>query len=419
MTRLVKALALLAGFGAAALARAQAPPDKAGTRVLFIEGGTIRTIARGDIVDGGILIEDGKIVKVGKGIVAPPGAKILKTSSRWILPGFVVAQAAPVGMAAPVKEDADPASADYLDPFSLEFRVCLASGVTALGPSFDFALYQEPGATRKPYSFRNAVIKPSYGRLERIVIREPGYLYVDTRALISSDRADLRVLLQKARDFVQSGTQGVPSPDLKHYVSVIKGELPVRFKAARKKDILKALSMVDEFDVRAQVLGAEEGWLLAGEMARRNIAAIVQPQAVLERDPYLEGPNGSNIRNALLLKRGGVRFALIDPSPAVTMGGILGVDLMTFPLAGAFAVRGGLDGQDALRAMTEIPAELLGISGRVGTIEPGKDADIVIWDGDPLDYRSYVEYTVLDGDIVYDKSTSPLFRHIPRPKKLF
>jgi imidazolonepropionase-like amidohydrolase len=419
MKRVGTAILLIFWLAAGFAVRGQAPSEGTRKRVLFIKGGTVHTMVRGDIQGGCILIEDGKIIKVGKDLTPPPGAAILETSSRWIMPGFVVVQCVPVGMAPLVKEDVDPAVADYLDPFSLEFRVCLASGITTLGPSFDYGLYSVPGTEKKPYSFRNAVIKPAYGRLEGVVIREPGHLYIDVAGLTPSARADLRNLLLKARDFVCEGAKSEPPAELRNYVSVIKGELPVRFKAGRKEDILKVLSFVDEFRVRAQILGAEEGWLLAGEMARRNITAILQPQAVIERDPYLDRPNGSAFRNPFFLKKGGVRFALIPTSPGVTMSGILGGDLLTFPLAGAFAVRGGLEEEDALRAMTVVPADMLGVSQRVGTIEPGKDADIIVCDGNPLDYRSYVEYTILDGEIVYDKTDSSFFKNIPRAKRLF
>ena len=97
----------------------------------------------------------------------------------------------------------------------------------------------------------------------------------------------------------------------------------------------------------------------------------------------------------------------------------MGTDLMTFPLAGAYAIRGGLDEKDALKAITLWPAELLGISHRVGSIEEGKDADIIILDGNPFDYRTYVDYTLINGRILYDKSKSSFFKYIPKPKRIF
>ena len=98
---------------------------------------------------------------------------------------------------------------------------------------------------------------------------------------------------------------------------------------------------------------------------------------------------------------------------------MLGDDLMTFPLAGSYAIRGGLEEKDALKAITYWAAEMLGIGHRVGSLEEGKDADIIILDGNPFDYRTYVDYTIINGKILYDKSKSSFFKKIPKPKRIF
>lgn len=207
--------------------------------------------------------------------------------------------------------------------------------------------------------------------------------------------------------------------DLKNYVAILKKELPVRFYADRIKDILKVLAFVDEFDIHAQILGAGEGWLLAEEIGRRNISTIIQPEGFLKLDPYVYPPNGSSIKNALIQKSKGIKFAITSTSSYISIGGRMGNDLLTFPLAAAFAIRGGLEEADALKAITLWPAELMGISHRVGSLEEGKDADIIILDGNPFDYRTYVEYTIINGEILYDKSKSSLYKKIPKPKRMF
>jgi imidazolonepropionase-like amidohydrolase len=98
---------------------------------------------------------------------------------------------------------------------------------------------------------------------------------------------------------------------------------------------------------------------------------------------------------------------------------MIGNYLLTFPLAGSYAIRGGLEEKEALKAITLRPAELLGISHRLGSLEEGKDADIIILDGNPFDYRNYIEYTIINGRILYDKNKSPLFKKIPKPKRMF
>jgi imidazolonepropionase-like amidohydrolase len=401
-------------------------PDKK-NGVILIKGGTIHTITKGVIHQGMILIENGKIQKVGQNLVSPEGAFVLDAKDKWIMPGFVVSQSRTIGMGAPVRNDRNPKLLNYLDPYSLDLRLCLASGITAYSPFFIIGT----GPMRKNYSFVNAVIKPTYGRLEDMLIKQPAYLFIDMVRLKPSEKNELRGLFQQARHHIKKendyeakkeikkGKPPVASPSITNYVAVLKRELPVRFDADRKKDILKILAFVDEFHVQAQIVGAAEGWLLPDEIGRRNISTILQPEAFIPPDPYAIPSNGSNIRNAQIQKENGIKFAVLNSSPYIRPGGMLDTDLMTFPLAGAYAIRGGLDEKDALKAITLWPAELLGISHRVGSIEEGKDADIIILDGNPFDYRTYVDYTLINGKILYDKSKSSFFKYIPKPKRIF
>jgi imidazolonepropionase-like amidohydrolase len=396
---------------------------------IFIKGGTVYTISQGVIHEGCILIQDGKIQKIGRNIGAPENALVLNAKDKWIMPGFVVVQASPFGMYTLIKQDRNPRIINYIDPFSLELRLCLAAGITSLSPNL--AASYRFGRGRKNYSFFNAVIKPVYGSLKEIMVKEPAYLFISMSALKPTEKNELRGFFLRAGEFiskqleyekskdVKKAKPPVLPPDLKNYVAVLKKELPVVFRADRKNDILKTLAFVDEFNMRALMLGATEGWLLAEDIGSRNISTILMPEAFIATDPYEILPNGSNIKNALIQKEKGVRFALLSSSPSIGTGGMLGTDLLTFPLACAYAIRGGLEEKDALRAITLTPAEQLGIAHRVGSLEIGKDADIIILDGNPFDYRSYVDYTIINGKLLYDKSKSSLFKKIPKPKRVF
>jgi hypothetical protein len=407
-------------------AEKKSEPDKK-SGIILIKGGTIHTVTKGVIHQGMILIMDGKIQKVGQNLVPPEGAFVLDAKDKWIMPGFVVSQSSAIGMGAPVRNDRNPKLAHYLDPYSQDLRFCLASGITAYSPFF----ITGTGPMRKYYSFVNAVMKPAYGKLEDMLIKQPAYLFIDVPRLKPSEKNELRGFFQQARDHIKKeneyetskelkkGKPPVASPQIANYVAVLKGELPVRFAADRKKDILKILAFVDEFHMQAQIVGAAEGWLLPGEIGRRNISTILRPEAFIPPDPYAVPSNGSNIRNAQIQKENGIKFAVLNTSPSIRAGGTMGTDLMTFPLAGSYAIRGGLDEKDALKAITLWPAELLGISHRVGSIEEGKDADIIILDGNPFDYRTYVDYTLINGKILYDKSESSFFKYIPKPKRIF
>ena len=394
---------------------------------IVIKGGTIHTISKGVIHKGMIHIEGGKILKVGQNLIPPKGAIVLDAKNKWIMPGFVVSQSYTIGMGSPVRNDRNPKLIHYLDPYSLDLRLCLASGITAYSPFF----LTGSGPMRKNYSFVNAVIKPAYGKLEDMLIKQPAYLYIDMTRLKPSEKNELRGFFLQARDHIEmendyeankdikKGKPPMVSPQIANYVAVVKGELPVRFNASMKKEILKTLAFVDEFPVQAQIVGAAEGWLLPEEIGRRNISTILQPEAFIPADPYAVPSNGSNIQNAKIQRENGIKFAVLNTYPYIRPGGTIGTDLMTFPLAGAYAIRGGLDEKDALKAITLWPAELLGISHRVGSIEEGKDADIIILDGNPFDYRTYVDYTLINGKILYDKSKSSFFKYIPKSKKIF
>ncbi len=429
MLALVSPLTLLSARTDQAVEHAadQAPEPAKKNGAILIKGGTVHTIAKGVLHQGMILVADGKIQKVGQNLVCPEGAIVLDARDKWIMPGFVVSQTRAIGMDTPVQSDRNPKLVNYLDPYSLDLRLCLASGITAYSPFF----LTGTGPARKNYSFVNAVIKPVYGQLEKMLIKEPAYLYIDMTRLTPSEKSELRGFFQQARAHIEKENEyeankefkkekpPVASPQIAGYVAVLKGELPVRFDADRKKEILKILSFVDEFAFRAQIVGAGEGWLLPAEIGRRNISTIIRPEDFIPPDPYAVPPNGSNIRNAKIQMENGISFAVLNSYPSIRPGGTIGDDLMTFPLAGAYAMRGGLDEAEALKAITLWPAELLGISHRIGSIEEGKDADIIILDGNPFDYRTYVDYTLINGEILYDKRESPFFRYIPKPKKLF
>lgn len=415
---------LLLSFG---LANSSSREEMHKKTAILIKGGTIYTITRGVIHQGSILIRDGKIQKFGKNLVVPKDAFVLEARDKWIMPGFIVAQSSPIALFSIARGDSHPRIYNYLDPFSLQLRLCLASGITAFSPNISM----RRATAKKGYSYINAVVKPIYGRLKEMLIREPAYLYIDMALLKPSEKDELRGFLQRAREFIikereykmNEAKKEAKAPvlplDLKNYVAILKKELPVRFYADRIKDILKVLAFVDEFDIHAQILGAGEGWLLAEEIGRRNISTIIQPEGFLKLDPYVYPPNGSSIKNALIQKSKGIKFAITSTSSYISIGGRMGNDLLTFPLAAAFAIRGGLEEADALKAITLWPAELMGISHRVGSLEEGKDADIIILDGNPFDYRTYVEYTIINGEILYDKSKSSLYKKIPKPKRMF
>src|SRR5262249_22947809 len=157
------------------------------------------------------------------------------------------------------------------------------------------------------------------------------------------------------------------------------------------------------------------GWIVASALGRAGCSVVMTPRTTVPPDERMNHPNGSTIENARLLHDAGVTLAIIPASFTVSIGGLAGRDLQHLNMEAAFAVRGGLSNEDALRAITIDAARILGIDSRVGSLEVGKDADLLVADGDILHYMTQVHYTVVNGRLAYAKSRDSLFAHI-RPE---
>jgi imidazolonepropionase-like amidohydrolase len=146
---------------------------------------------------------------------------------------------------------------------------------------------------------------------------------------------------------------------------------------------------------------------------------VLSPRDLTPADPKDPERTGSNMAAAAILAAAGVPVAITVPNnryggSGVGTGGILGQDLNTPFVDVAYAVRGGMDDRKALRTITLDAARMLGVDDRIGSLEPGKDADILILDGDPLHYATFVEVALVNGKVVYEKAEDPPFRHIKR-----
>ena len=160
-------------------------------------------------------------------------------------------------------------------------------------------------------------------------------------------------------------------------------------------------------------------WLVPDEIAATGSMVVLSPRDRLPADPSDPEHTGSNLASAALLAKAGVPIAVTCPvgmfgGAGVGTGGILGQDLNTPQIDAAFAVRGGLDNRKALRTLTLDAAKILGVDARIGSLQAGKDADVLILDGDPLHYATFVTTALVNGKVVYEKAKEPLYRHIAR-----
>ena len=404
---------------------AEAKPGKKAAYTALV-GGDVYTVTKGVIKNGTVLLKDDKIQRVGASVDLPEGTTRIDVTGRRVLPGFVAVSARGLGV--------HPASgkvADALDPFSESVKLALAGGITSAhvelgGGGGFFGGGPAAGAS-------NAVIKMTYGTLEGMVLLEPasgslaGWLSGGP-----SERYEIRESFQKAREQVEkerdferrraenklkpNETPPARLPAIEPFVKYLKGELIARIPSGDADQVKKALELVKDYKFKAVLTNVVEGWTVAEEIGRARAYCTMTVRTKQHADRDAGRPTGSSIEQAAILKKAGVKFGIISITQGVSTGGIAGRDLLNLPLEAAFAIRGGLDEQTALESITITAAELCGVDTRVGSIEEGKDADLVVLDGDPFDYRTFVDLTFVNGKLLYDKSKSPYFSHL-KPRK--
>lgn len=181
-------------------------------------------------------------------------------------------------------------------------------------------------------------------------------------------------------------------PSLEALLPVLSGKVPLIVTVHRASDILTILHLADEFHVRIILSQATEGYKVAGEIAKRKVPVIVGP---LTQPPGILEMAGARMDNAAILARRGVKLAFMTGSAH---------NVRNLPVEAGLAVAYGLPYDTALRALTLSPAEIFGIGRFIGSLTPGKDADLVIWEGDPLEPTTRVHKVFINGKEIPLKS---------------
>lgn len=173
---------------------------------------------------------------------------------------------------------------------------------------------------------------------------------------------------------------------------VLKKEIPIRAHAHRFSDILTAIRIAEEFGVNIVIEHGTEAYKVAEIIAEKKVPIVHGPLLLPRHKPELRN---LTIKSPVLLANAGVEFALTTDA--------LGQIIFELPIMASLSVREGLDPNIALRSITITPAKILGINDKVGSIEKGKDADLLVFNGDPLDIRNKIELVVINGRIVYSE----------------
>ncbi len=385
--------------------------------MIIIKNGIINTITNGIIV-GDILIEDGKIKDIGENLVAPLDSDVIDAQGKQVFPGFIDAHTH-LGLwedgmgyeGADGNEETDPITPqlnpiDGINPMDNTFKEAYQGGITSVcttpgsanvmggqciaiktfGRRIDNMVIKNPVASKIAFGENP---KSCYGRDEKMP---------QTRMAIASL---LRENLKKAEEYLEEldlymehEDHDKPEYDIRmeSLIPVLKGEIPFKVHAHRADDMFTAIRIAKEFDIKLTLDHCTEGHLIAEELLEEGFPVIVGPS--LSERSKIELRN-LTFDTAGVLSNTGVNVSLTTDHPVIPV--------QYLPICAGIAVKHGMKTEDAIRAMTINPAITLGIEDKVGSIEVGKDADIVIWDGNPLEIASNVMFTIINGKIIYQR----------------
>ncbi|HET7042976.1 MAG TPA: amidohydrolase family protein [Gemmatimonadales bacterium] len=403
-------------LGSAASAHAQ---------TIAITGGTVYPVSGPKIPNGTVIIRDGKVAQVGAGLAVPSGAQVIDARGKWVTPGLIhggttlglvevgsIDETSENGAAG--NENAAFNVAEGLNPAATTIPVARMEGVTAAFVAPTDGLIAGEGV----------IIGLNGDRIEDLVRVSPAALMMSVGAggrdagggSRAGELAKIRQLFADAQEYDRRRADygrnamrplSAPPADLDVLSQALQGKLLVVVLADRRSDIESALRLAREYHLKMILGGAAEGWMVAPEIAAAGVPVLVQN---LRDVPRWDALN-ARLDNATLLRRAGVNVVLAQNDD--------GRDRDLRWSAGN-AVRNGMSWDDALRAITLAPAQAFNVADRMGSLDAGKIADVVVWSGDPLDFASTAEHVLIAGKEV--PLTSRMvelrerYRHLPPPR---
>jgi imidazolonepropionase-like amidohydrolase len=412
MTARFKTAALLVVLGVA---------PAAGAQTIAITGGKVYPVSGPPIEHGTVIIRDGKIAAVGANVTIPAGAERVDATGKWVTPGLVNPSnqlgLAEVGFGGDANEsNARPADAmapafrawEGINPRSVYITATREDGVTSTlampvggliagqaafidlaGNSVSDMLLEAPAAMIGQISDDQAAKTGARGQLMAKLRR-----LLDDAKYYAAHKADF--------DRGQSRTLSASWDDLAAMIPVVQGRLTLILGADRASDIQNALALKKEYGLKLVIAGASEGWMVADQLAAAKVPVLV---GAMNNIPYSFAMLGSRQDNAALLRKAGVSVALIGNAG----GG--DEDLMNvrnIRYEAGNAVGYGMSWDDALRAITLIPAQLFGVDDRIGSLQPGREANVVVWDGDPFEFATHATAVYIRGQRQTDRSRQDL-----------
>jgi imidazolonepropionase-like amidohydrolase len=386
-------------------------PPQAGP--IALKGATIHPISSPDVANGTIVFDQGKITAIGADAAVPPGAVVVDLAGKHIYPGLISANTVlglvEIGAVRATRDiqesgaiNPNARSASSINPDSELIPVARSNGLlTALA-------VPEGGLL----SGQSAVLRMEGWTPEEMTVRLPAAMHLrwpnltldrDPRAPkpvaeqqkdIDKAQKQIRDAFEIARAYWQARKN--PPPDFKldarweAMVPVFEGKLPLFVHADTVAQIEAALSWARNADVRIVLVGGNDAWRMASQLKEMDVAVIIALSTALP--PRRDDPYDCEFSNAAKLHEVGVRFCI-----ATNGANSSAAHERSLPYEAAMAAAFGLPREDALKAVTLYPAQILRIEDQLGSLEPGKAATLIVTDGDPLDFPTHIEAAYIDG----------------------
>ena len=399
---LASALVLI-GF----VAQAQNPKAMSGTFALT--HASIETVTKGVIINGTVLIQKGKITAVGTNVTVPSDATVIDCTGKWIYPGMIdggtrlgLLEIGQIPQASDEEETGQVVpqmkALTAVNPNSTLIPVTRISGVTTVITAPGGGMFPGTAALINLFGY---VPDQMFAGFEGIVMNYPnqsrkGYYDKRTDEEIKKDvekaTKQMNDVWDKAVQYhkLDSATKGkglTYYPEMIALLPVIRGEQALMIEVNAANDIKAALKWVaDRKIIKVIFTGVAEGWRMADEIAKAKIPVVVGP--VLEEPTRDYDRYDKPYANAGLLKKAGVKVALRTSQAE---------NIRNLPYFAGFAATYGLGREEALKAITIVPAEIFGVSDKLGSIEVGKIANVFVCDGDPFETKTNIHHVFIDG----------------------
>jgi imidazolonepropionase-like amidohydrolase len=394
-------------FIGSVFAAGQNPKAKYGTFALT--HASIETITKGTIANGTVIVKEGKIAAVGNDVAVPPGAEVIDCTGLWIYPGMIdggsrlgLFEFGQVSQATDVSELGDVVpqmkALTAVNPNSASIPITRVNGVTTALTVPEGDLFS---GTASLINLHGYTSEQMYAGFDAVVLNYPrtgrrGLLDRRTEEEIkkTTDTAIERLneVWEKAVEFHMldsaTGGKGQYYPEMQALLPVVRGEMSLIVDVNASKDILSALKWIKEKKIRKVIFtGVSEGWRAAKEIAEAKIPVITGPVLDLpgrEYDRYDKA-----YANAGIMRKAGIKVAIKTDSKMLNNRNL--------PYHAGFAAAYGMGREEALRAITIVPAEIFGVDDRLGSIEQGKSATLFVCDGDPLETKTQVKHVFIGG----------------------